>query len=75
MRKLLSLVALGPKCITCAHFIKAGKCKMFPAITNLNDDIVYGYDYIHCTTARSFPFMCGNGKYYEKLNYLHKQKR
>jgi len=64
MRKLLSLVA----CNTCSQFIKSGKCKMFPLITNLNDDIIYGYDYVSCTTARSFSFMCGNGKQYEKID-------
>jgi len=71
MRKLLSLVASSSfekmSCITCTHFIKSGKCKMFPLITNLNDDIVYGYDYVSCTTARSFSFMCENGKLYEKI--------
>jgi hypothetical protein len=69
MRKLLSLVACTSfeQCNTCIHFIKSGKCKMFPLITNLNDDIVYGYDYVSCTTARSFSFMCENGKLYEKI--------
>jgi hypothetical protein len=71
MCKLLSLVASSSfekmSCITCTHFIKSGKYKMFPLITNVNDDIVYGYDYVSCTTARSFSYMCGNGKQYEKI--------
>jgi hypothetical protein len=72
MRKLLSLVACSSfeQCITCKHFIKTGKCKMFPLITNLNDDIIYGYDYVSCNTARSFSFMCGNGKRYEKIELI-----
>ena len=69
MRKLLSLAACTSfeQCNSCIHFINSGKCKMFPLITNVNDDIVYGYDYVSCTTARSFSFMCENGKRYEKI--------
>ena len=74
--KFLSLVAcssaLEPKlCNTCKHFI-AGKCKLFPLITNLNDDIVYEYDYVNCSTARIF--MC-NGTRYEKIELKISQKK
>jgi len=48
---------------------------MFPAITNLNDDIVYGYDYIHCSTARSFSYMCGDGTHYEKIELFTYEKK
>lgn len=75
MRKLLSLVACASAfdrklCFTCKHFINTsnryGKCRLFPLITNLNDDIIYGYDYVNCTTARSF--MCKND--YEKIDLV-----
>ena len=74
--KLLSLVACASAfdqklCFTCKHYIKTntyGKCRLFPLIAYLNDDIVYGYDYVICTTARTFTFMCGNGNKYEKID-------
>lgn len=79
MRKLLSLAASSSfetkSCNTCRHFIKSGKCKMFPLITNLNDDIVYGYDYVSCITARSFSFMCENGKRYEKIELFTTEEK
>jgi len=68
--KLLYLIE--PKlCITCKHFI-ASKCKLFPLITNVNDDIVYGYDYVNCSIARKF--MC-NGARYEKIELIISQEK
>ena len=74
--RLLSLFACAsafePKCIACKHYI-AGKCKMFPIIRNFNDT---EYDYIHYSTARSSPYMCGEkGKYYEKIELSISQEK
>ena len=73
MSRLLSLVARAsafePKCITCKHFI-ADKCKLFPLIANLNDDIVHGYDYINCNTAMT---LCKR-KYYDKIELIISQE-
>ena len=77
--KLLSLVACASAfdqklCFTCKHFIKTnsyGKCRLFPLIANLNDDIVYGYDYVNCTTAKSF--LCKNN--YEKIDSFINQEK
>ena len=83
MRSFFLLIACSaafePKlCITCKHFIKSGKsgyakCKKFPIIIDIMDDVIYGYtkmhytDYNYCSTARTFGFMCGeNGKHYEQ---------
>jgi hypothetical protein len=68
MSKILSL--LESKCITCKHFT-AGKCKLFPLITNVNDDIVHGYDYMNCITERP---LC-NGKYYKKIELIICQEK
>ena len=76
---LVSASALETPCITCKHFIKSGysnyaKCKKFPIIIDIMDEVEYGYikheyiDYNYCSSARTFGFMCGEkGKHYEKI--------
>jgi hypothetical protein len=66
--KLLSLIEA--KCITCKHFI-AGKCKLFRLITNVNDDIVHGYDYMNYSTSMT---LC-KGKYYDKIELMISQEK
>jgi len=79
---LVCTAAFEPKlCITCKHFMKAGnnrysKCKKFPILVDIIEDLISGYskhqhtDYNYCSTARTFGFMCGeNGKLYEKNEF------
>ena len=84
---LVCAYALEPNpCFTCKHFINTGykryaKCKKFPIIIDIMQDVQYGYikheyiDYNYCSSARTFGFMCENGKHHEKIELFTAEEK